>query len=106
MGAHEHFLFPIGLGHFGFSFEYGITICGTSSLGIGESSSPSSYDFLGVELSLDETILEAMIKNFIPLPKLEYLQDSYRINPWPKPRSGIYLENYRLQGHTIFCTIL
>jgi len=56
-----------------FPLESNLTFCETSSPGIGEFSSPSSFDFLDIEFPSDEAILEAMIMDFQPLPELEDL---------------------------------
>jgi hypothetical protein len=61
---------PIGLRDYVFPLESDITICKTSSTGIGDSSSPS---FLDVEFSSDEDILEAVILYFRPTPELKAL---------------------------------
>jgi hypothetical protein len=91
MGACEPFLSPFGPSNLGFPLESDLTICETSSPGIGESSSPN---FLDVEFPSDEAILEAMIMDFRPLPELEALQVGYQRNPWPEPSNGLYLEKY------------
>jgi hypothetical protein len=61
MEAWEPLLSHLGLRYFEFPLESNITICETPSTGICESLSPSSRDFLDVELPLDKAIIEAMI---------------------------------------------
>jgi hypothetical protein len=62
-----------------FPLEFDLTVCETSSPGVGESSSPN---FMDVEFPSDEAILEDMIVDFRPLPELETLQVVYRRNPY------------------------
>jgi hypothetical protein len=57
-----------------FPLEYDIVVCETSSPSICEL---LSLDFMDVEFPSDEAILEAMILDFRPLPKLETLQVDY-----------------------------
>jgi hypothetical protein len=91
MGGCDPFISPFGQINIVFPLEYDITICNTSSPGIFVS---TSLNFLDVELPLDEAILEAMIMDFQPLPKLENLRVGYRRNPWPEPSHGLYLDKY------------
>ena len=94
MGACDPSLLPFVMRDCVFHLESDLAICKTSSPGICV---PSSPDFMDVELPLDEAILEAMIMDFQPLPKLENLRVGYRRNPWPEPSHGLYLDKYYAQ---------
>jgi hypothetical protein len=79
---------PMGPSNMMFPLESYLVIFKTLSHGICETSSPS---FMDVEFPSDEDILEAMILDFQPLPKLEASQFDCQRDPWPDPSNGLYL---------------
>jgi len=91
MGACEPFLSPFAPSNLVFPLMFDLIVYETSSPSIRVSLSPS---FMDVEFPSDEAILEDMIMDILPLPKLKTSQVGYQRNPWPELSNGIYLEKH------------
>jgi hypothetical protein len=70
IGAGEILLSPFGLSNMMVPLDFDLTICETS---IPSNYELSSLSFMDFEFPLDEVILEAMIMDLQPPPKLETL---------------------------------